>query len=162
MRNCSENPVLERGVKKPAKSKHASPAEATPVCREIAGDAIELQEFLQAQGRAQSWHMSDNHAAEDSWTYVRYFDGDELDKYADTMAVAKDVKFSHGKAAVSVRTTDIGGGFVRVQITARFLGEAKSDETVISQPAAQWPLASTGLLEKELFSTIEKNYHPLR
>lgn len=160
VRTCSANPGLTSKDKRAAKSKHPLPAEPAPVCREVAGDAVELQEFLQGQGRTQGWHTGENHASEDSWTYVRYFDADELDKYADTAALAGAVKFSAGKAAVIVRTTDIGGGFVRGQITARFQGEGKSTDA-LGQPATQWPLASSGLLENELIEAIEKNYHPL-
>ena len=106
--------------------------------------------------------MAESRASEDSWSYVRYFDADELDTYADTASLAGSVKFSNGKAAVIVRTTEIGGGFLRVQIAAHFQGEGKSTDAVLGQPATQWPLASKGVLEKELFTAIEKNYHPLQ
>jgi hypothetical protein len=154
--------VLTSTSKKAAKSKHPLPAEPAPVCREVAGEAIGLQEFLQAQGRKQGWRMGENRASEDSWSYVRYFGADELDKYADTASLASAVKFSGGKAAVIVRTTDIDGGFVRVQITAHFQGEGRSTDNVLGQPATQWPLASNGMLENELVTAIEKNYRPLQ
>jgi hypothetical protein len=162
LRSCSANPVLTSASKKAAKSKHPLPAEPPPVCREVAGEAVDLQEFLQAQGRTQDWRMGENRASEDSWSYVRYFGTDELDKYADTASLAGAVKFSGGKAAVIVRTTDIGSGFVRVQVTAHFQGEGKSTDSVLGRPATEWPLASKGILENELFSAIEKSYRPLQ
>lgn len=105
--------------------------------------------------------MAESRASEDTWSYVRYFDGAELDQYADTAALAGSVKFSSGKAAVTVRTADIGEGFVRVQIVTHFQGEGKSTDKVMGQPGTQWPLGSAGLLERELTTALQTKYHPL-
>jgi hypothetical protein len=135
--------------------------EPVSVCLEVKGQAIEVQEFLQRMGREQSWNMGESRASEDSWSYVRYFDAGELAKYADTSTLADAVKFSNGKAAVTVRTTDIEQGYVRVQITAHFQGDGRSTDKVLGQPATQWPLTSKGALETELSTALQIKYRPL-
>ena len=159
-RKCSANPVLTQNAKKTPKSKGAPLPEAAPSCLEVKGEAIEVQEFLQGLGREQGWHIGDNHASEGVWTYVRYFGPSELDNYASTSDLKGSVKFSSGRAAVNVRTSELADGYVRVQITAHFLGEGKSTDA-LGQPATQWPLNSTGLLEAELITALKTTYRPL-
>ena len=123
-RPCSANPVLapsNKGKHAP-KTKHRLPPEPAPACLELKGGGIEVQEFLQNTAREQQWRVGENRASEDTWTFVRYFNSDELNKYADTNVLNEAVKFTSGKAAVLVRTSDSENGYVRVQVTAHFQG----------------------------------------
>jgi hypothetical protein len=156
-RACAANPVLEPTGKKKAahKPKHPLPPEVAPVCIEVKGEPIEVQEFLQAFARDQEWRSGEHHASEDTWSFVRYLNFEELEKYADTKVLIESVKFSSGKAAVVVRTSDAGGGYVRVQITARFQGEGQSEDKVMAQPGSIWTLMSRGVFEQELVGALK-------
>ena len=164
-RACSANPVLPAtsGKKKSSHSpKHPLPPEPAPTCVEVKGEAIEIQEFLQNAARDQAWRIGENRASEDTWSYVRYFDAEELDKFADTKVLIEPVEFSGGKAAVTVRTTELGEGYVRVQISVHIQGEGKSTEKTMGQPGSVWPLNSKGVLEQELVTALQTRYRPMQ
>ena len=159
-RGCSANPVLVTSGKSKAekKSKHPLPPEALPVCLEVKGQAIEIQEFLQSVVREFQWRTGENHASEDTWSFVRYLNDEELAKYGDTKVLVEPVDFSSGKAAVTIRTTELSDGYCRVQITARFQGEGKSTDKALAQPGNIWTLQSKGTLEQELSDALQKRY----
>jgi hypothetical protein len=159
-RTCSANPVLgPSGKKKSApKTKHPLPPEPLPACIEVKGEPLEIQEALQAVVRDLQWRIHENHATEDTWTFVRYMDAEDLERYADTKVLIEPVDFEDGKAAVLVRTVDIGGGFSRVQISAHFEREGKSSDSTLKQPATSWPLNSKGTLEQELIRSLQSRY----
>jgi hypothetical protein len=71
------------------------------------------------------------------------------------------VKFTSGKAATTVRTTELGGDFVRVQISSYFQGEGKSAHPNFKQPATVWPLQSKGVFEQQLVTVLQTRYEPL-
>jgi hypothetical protein len=161
-RPCSSNPVLTYVPGKKAKKlKHPPAQEPAPTCIEVKGDPFGMQEFLQNLAREQSWRIAENHASEDMWSFVRYFNPDELNTYADTKVLIEPVKFSSGKAATTIRTTDLGGNYVRVQISVHMQGEGKSTDPTWTQPATVWPLNSKGVFEKELVTALETTYKPL-
>lgn len=162
-RPCSANPVLGSSSKKknPPKTKHSLPPEPLPACLELKGEPLEIQETLQVIARDQQWRIHENHATEDAWTFVRYLSPEDLDKYAETKIFLEPIAFDDGKAAVSVRTADIGSGFVRVQIAARFEGEGKTADTAMTQPATSWALQSKGMLEKEFLNALQSRYKHL-
>jgi len=162
-RPCSANPVLAPSTKgkHAPKSKHPLPPEPAPACLELRGQGIEVQEFLQNTAREQQWRVGENHASEDTWTFIRYFNPDELNKYADTNVLNEPVKFTSGKAAVLVRTSDVENGYVRVQVTAHFLGNGKSTDKVLGQPGTVWPLNSRRVLEQEILKPLETQYKAL-
>jgi len=157
-RACSANPVLEPGKQKHAKTKHPLPQEPAPACIEVKGEPLEVQEALQGIAREQQWRIHDNHATEDTWTFLRYLNTDELEQYADTKVLVQPVDFEDGKVAVVVRTSDIGGGYTRVQISTQFTGEGKSSDTTMKQPATSWSLHSKGTLEKEMIASLTARY----
>lgn len=164
-RPCSANPVLPppTGKKKSSrKPKHPLPPEPPPTCVEVKGEGIEIQEFLQNTAREQAWRIGENHASEDMWSYVRYLDPDELQRFADTNVLIEPVKFTSGKAAVVVRTTDLANGYGRVQISVHIQGEGKSTDKTWAQPGSVWPLNSNGVLEQELVKVLETAYKPLQ
>jgi len=163
-RACSANPVLasSAGKKKSSrKPKNPSTEELAPVCIEIKGQAVEVQEFLQNTARKELWRIGENRASDDTWSFVRYLDADELDQFANTKVLIEPVNFSNGKAALVVRTSDLGGGYVRVQITAHFQGEGHSTDKVSAQPGNVWPLNSKGVLEQDLLKALESGYKPM-
>ena len=159
-RTCTANPALSSGGRKKnaPRSKHPLPSELLPACIEMKGEALEIQETLQAAVRDLKWRVSENRASEDSWTFVRSLNVEELERYADTKVLVEPVEFEYGKAALMVRTADIGQGFVRVQISAQIQGEGKSADTVVKQPVTSWPLRSRGTLEKELLASLQFRY----
>ncbi len=162
-RPCGANPMLASGAKKKnrPKTRHALPPEPAPACLELKGEALEVQETLQAIVRDRQWRIHDNHATEDAWTFVRYLSPEDLDKYAETKIFLEPIAFDDGKAAVSVHTADMGAGFVRVQISARFEGEGKTPDTAMTQPATSWSLQSKGTLEKEFMDALQSRYKHL-
>lgn len=111
--------------------------------------------------RQQAWRIGENRASDDTWSYVRYLDLDDLEKFADTKVLIEPVNFSNGKAAVTIRTSDLGDRYVRVQISARFQGEGRSADKISPQPASSWPLNSKGVLEQELVQALQSGYRPL-
>ncbi len=159
-RACSANPVLAPSgkAKGTKKSKHPLPAEPLPACLEVKGEPIEIQEFLQSAVRELQWRIGENHASEDSWNFVRYLNEEELAKYGDTKVLIEPVEFTSGKAAITIRTTELAGGYARVQIATHFQGEGKSTDKVWAQPGNSWPLRSKGVLEQELMSALETRY----
>jgi hypothetical protein len=85
-----------------------------------------------------------------------------LDKFADLKVLLERVSFSSGKAAVTVRTTDLPEGYVRVQVSTHFQGEGQSNDKISPQPASVWPLVSKGVLEQELVTALQSGYKPLQ
>ena len=122
---------------------------------------MEIQEFLQNTAREQGWRIGENRASDDTWFFVRYLDPDELEKYADTKVLIEPIQFTSGKAAVTLRTTEIDEGFVRVQIIVQLQGEGKSSDKVLGQPGSVWTLNSKGVLEQELVTALQTRYKPL-
>ena len=162
-RACTANPVLTptTSKKNAHKSKHPLPPEPLPTCLEVKGEGIEIQEFLQTSAREQTWRIAENRSSEDSWSFVRYLDPDELEKYSDTKVLVEPVKFTSGKAAITVRTTDLNDGYSRVQISVHFLGEGKSTDKTWGQPTSEWVLNSKGVQEQELVSALQTHYKPV-
>ena len=85
-RPCGANHILTSAEKKKEshKPKHPLPPEPAPVCVEVKGEGIEIQEFLQKTAREQAWRIGENRLSENTRSYVRYLDPGELEKYADT------------------------------------------------------------------------------
>lgn len=135
--------------------------EPAPACIEVKGEGIEIQEFLPSTAREQGWRIGENRVSDDTWFFVRYLDPDELEKYADTKVLIEPIQFTSGKAAVTLRTTDIGEGYVRVQIMVQVQGEGKTVDKVLGQPGSVWRLKSKGVLEQELVTALRQEYKPL-
>ena len=123
-RACMANPVLEGNSKsKPQKkSKHPLAPEPLPACLELKGEPIEVHECLQSVVREFQWRVGENHASEDTWSFVRYLNDEDLEKYADSKVLLKPVEFTGGKLAVLLRTQELNEGAVRVHISTHFQG----------------------------------------
>jgi len=122
---------------------------------------MEIQEFLQNTAREQAWRIGENRVSDDTWSFARYLDRDEVEKYADTKVLIEPIQFTSGKAAVTLRTTEIGEGYVRVQIMVHLQGEGKTADKFLGQPESVWSLNSKGVLEQELVTALQARYKPL-
>ena len=162
-RPCSANPVLTAAEKKKEspQPKHPPLPEPAPACIEVKGGGLEIQEFLQNTAREQEWRIGENHLSEDTWSYFRYLDRDELEKYTNTKVLIEPIRFFGGKAAVTLRTTEIAKGYVRVQIIVHFQGDGKSTDKALAQPVSVWTLKSRGVMEQELLTALQTRYKPL-
>jgi hypothetical protein len=163
-RECSANPVLAASGKSKhgGKSRNTLAPDPLPACVELKGQAIEIQEFLQSIVRELQWRIGENHASEDSWSFVRYLTHEDLLKNADTKALAESVTFSGGTAALLVRTTELNDGFARVQIASHCLGEGTNKDQSAGQQVNRWPLKSDGAMEQELIGALQKRYKPVK
>ena len=123
-RACMANPVLEGNSKsKPQKkSKHPLAPEPLPACLELKGEPIEVHECLQSVVLEFQWRVGENHASEDTWSFVRYLNDEDLEKYADSKVLLKPVEFTGGKLAVLLRTQELSPGYARLQISMHFQG----------------------------------------
>ena len=122
---------------------------------------MEIQEFLQNMVREQAWRIGENRVSDDTWSFVRNLDRDELEKYTNTKVLIEPIRFFGGKAAVTLRTAEIAKGYVRVQIIVHFQGDGKSTDKVLGQPVSVWTLKSRGVLEQELLTALQTRYKPL-
>jgi len=72
-RACDESFLKGNSKSKPQKkSKHLLATEPLPAGVELKGEPIEVQEFLQSVVREFQWRVGENHASEDTWSFVRY------------------------------------------------------------------------------------------
>jgi hypothetical protein len=69
---CTANSVWESNSKsKPLKkSKHPVAPEPLPACLELESEPIEVQDFLQSVVLEFQWRVGENHASEDSWSFL--------------------------------------------------------------------------------------------
>jgi hypothetical protein len=126
-------------------------------CLELHSTAIDVQEYLQAQGREEKWNLGDEHLAEDAWTFSRKLDRNELLLFTKQDANAQPVNWTSGAAFVQVTTLELDDGFVRVQISARFEGYGQSADR-FAPPRETWPLSSSITLERQLIFILGKHF----
>lgn len=126
-------------------------------CLEVRSTTLDVQEYLQAYGREQKWNLSDEHVAEDAWTFTRKLEREELLRYAQNDASTARVNWTSGVTFVQVKTAELEEGFVRVQITARFQGYGQSLDRFAPQKEF-WPLISNGSVERQLISALEIHF----
>jgi hypothetical protein len=77
--------------------KHLVAPETLPVCLELKGEPIEVQEFLQSVVREFQRRVGESHASEDAWSFIRYLNDEDLKKYAETKVLLEPVEFTGGK-----------------------------------------------------------------
>jgi len=163
-RPCNNTPIgskPSKGTKKNGKKDLGDAgADSAGACIEVRSRALEIQEYLQAYGREQKWNLSDEHVAEDAWTFTRKLEREEFLRYTKNDANTDRVKWTSGVAFVQVKTVDLGEGFVRVQVSAHFQGYGQSLDR-FAPPKEFWPLISNGTLENQLISALEAHYKNL-
>jgi hypothetical protein len=126
-------------------------------CLEVHSTALEIQEFLQAYGRQEKWHLIEEQVGEDAWTFTRKLEKDELLQFTKRDANSDAVNWTSGVAFVQVRTAELAAGFVRVQVSARFRGFGQGQDR-FAPPKESWPLSSNGGLENHLISVLEAHF----
>jgi hypothetical protein len=149
-----------KGAKHPTKGRSPAEVKLSPACLEVKAGALEVQEYLQSYVRENAWKIGEEEISEDSWTFVRYLDNNELPKFAKTEDAGAQVDWTEAKGLVTVRTNDAGGGFQRVEISARFEGRGQTKEA-FARPFDDWQLASKGTMEKEMLSALENHLNSL-
>jgi hypothetical protein len=160
-RPCNNNPAGSNRKKGTNKSRNQKPGDQSgstaSTCMEVHSTALDVQEYLQAQGREEKWNLGDEHVAEDAWTFSRKLERDELVRFTKQDANAERVNWTSGAAFVQVNTLELDDGFVRVQISSRFEGYGQSADQ-FAPPRESWPLSSNGALENQLISILGKHF----
>jgi hypothetical protein len=157
-KNIPSNPKPSKGANKNGKKQlEDAGANTAGACLEIRSTALEIQEYLQAYGREQKWNLSDEHVAEDAWTFSRKLERDELLRYTKNDANTDRVKWTSGVAFVQVKTMELDEGFVRVQVSAHFQGYGESADR-FAPPKEFWPMKSNTTLENQLISVLEAHF----
>jgi hypothetical protein len=160
-RPCDSNPAGSKRKKGTNKSRNQKPGgesgSAASTCVEVHSTALDVQEYLQAQGREEKWNLGDEHVAEDAWTFSRKLERDELVRFTKQDANVERVNWTSGAAFVQVNTLELDDGFVRVQISSRFEGYGQSADR-FAPPRESWPLSSNGALENQLISVLGKHF----
>jgi hypothetical protein len=156
-RPCSSNtslPADSKAAKESPKNKSTEAPARPPACLEVKGDPVELQEFLQALIRDQKWHIGQEQASAERWSFVRYLEPEELARFAHAEILGGRIVWTEGKAAVQVTTSEAAEGFTRVQIATKFLGKGNAKER-FARPTDFWPLVSRGTLEGSMIAALE-------
>ena len=134
--------------------------DAPPACLEAKAAPLDLQEFLQSFVREQKWAVGKERVSEDSWTFFRSLDKDELQRYVEVGPFAGRVTWTEGRAFIKVNTNEAEGGYTRILISARFEGHGQNADT-FAPPQDTWQLASNGALEKTLISALETHFQSM-
>jgi hypothetical protein len=163
-RPCAATPASAKPAKssKPSgKGKAVDVAEVPAVCLEVQGESLDIQEFLQKMVRELKWKTGEGQATEDAWTFVRYLERADLERFAKTDAVGGQVAWTEGKAVVQVRTVEARDAFTRVEISAGFQGYGRSADR-FAPPKDTWTLLSTGALENDMMNALKTRFQPAR
>jgi len=147
-----------KGKSTPGSAAGATPGGA-PACLEAKATSLEIQEFLQTYVREQKWNIGEGRSSDSGWTFFRILEKEELLQFAKEPPAGR-VSWTGGKALVQVRTTDLHGGFTRVQISARFQGHGENADH-FAPPQDTWELNSNGTLESAIISALEAHFQSL-
>jgi|SRR5271166_3214656 len=160
-RPCSGVPTSAKPSKGASKNKRHKPgdeeADAAGACLEVHSSAVEVQEYLQAQGREEKWTLTEERVAENAWTFSRRLEKDELLRYTKHDASTDGVDWTSGEAFIQVKTQELEEGFVRVQVAARFKGYGQSSDR-FAPPKDSWVLNSNTALENQIIAMLEKHF----
>jgi hypothetical protein len=160
-RPCNSIPAgskRKKGTNKTRNQRRDEEAGNTPsTCIEVRSTALDVQEYLQAQGREEKWNLDDEHVVEDAWTFSRKLGRDELLHFTKQDANAQPVNWTSGAAFVQVNTQELDDGFVRVQVSASFEGYGQGADR-FAPPKETWPLSSNFTLESQLIFILGKHF----
>jgi hypothetical protein len=160
-RPCNSIPAGSKRKKGTNKTRNQKPGEETgdtaSTCIEVHSTALDVQEYLQAQGREEKWNLGNEHVAQDAWTFSRKLERDELLHFTKQDVNAQPVDWTSGAAFVQVSIQELDDGFVRVQISARFEGYGQSADR-FAPPKEAWPLSSNFTLESQLIFILGKHF----
>jgi hypothetical protein len=153
VRPCKGSEQSATAPKKPTKQKKHRPTEqqndTANACVEAPGSAIHIQEQLQSFVRQQRWPVSNEDISETTWTFDVGFNKEQLLLYAKPDSSSDRVEWQEGKAKVVVRSWDLGDGFTRTIVSAKFEGSGESSDSFATQ-RSPWTLVSKGILEAKI------------
>jgi hypothetical protein len=164
VRSCKAS-ESETTPKKPSKQKKHSRTEqqndTANACLEAAGSALHVQEQLQFFVRQQRWPVSNEDVSETTWTFDMRVNKEELLHYAKPDLSSERVDWQDGKAAVVVRSWDLGDGFARTIVSATFQGFGESSDAFATQ-RSPWTLISNGTLEAKIIEGLRTRFPATR
>jgi hypothetical protein len=153
VRPCKASDQGELSPKKPGKQKKHRATEqqndTANACVEAPGSAIHIQEQLQSFVRQERWPLSNEDISETTWTFDVGLNKDQLLLYAKPDSSSDRVDWQDGKAKVVVRSWDLGDGFTRTIVSAKFEGSGESSDSFATQ-RSPWTLISKGTLEAKI------------
>jgi hypothetical protein len=153
VRSCKASEQSATSSKKPGKQKKHRGTEqqndTASACVEAAGSAIHIQEQLQSFVRQERWAVSNEDISETTWTFDVAFNKEQLLFYAKPDSSSDRVEWQDGKAQVVVRSWDLGDGFARTIVSAKFQGAGESSDSFATQ-RSPWTLVSKGTLESKI------------
>lgn len=157
-RPCKASDRGHMTPKKPIKQKKHSRSEqqndTANACVEASGTALHVQEQLQSFVRQQRWAVSNEDINETTWTFDVGFNKEELLHYANPDSSSNRVDWRDGKAAVVVRSWDLGDGFARTIVSAKFQGFGESNDAFATQ-RSPWTLTSKGTFEAKIIEGLQ-------
>ena len=164
-RPCKTSDRGDTTPKKPNKQKkHSRPEQQSDTgnaCVEAAGSAIHIQEQLQSFVRQQRCLVSNEDVSETTWTFDVGFNKEQLLQYANPDSSSERVNWQDGKAAVVVRSWDLGDGFARTIVSAKFQGFGESSDAFATQ-RSPWILISNGSLEAKIIEGLRTRFPATR
>jgi hypothetical protein len=154
----------ESGARKASKkdrdSNHKESESVTQsACIELDSTVLETQEYLQSHVRKKQWKISDEVTSENSWTFSRELNKEELLGFTKTDPKNADVSWSGGKALVQVNSVELTDGYTRTLIRASFRGFGERAD-LFAMPKPWWSLESNQSLEDSLISALKRHFHP--
>jgi hypothetical protein len=156
-RPCKASDHGELTPKKPIKQKKHRRTEqqddTANACLEASGTALHIQEQLQSFVRQQRWLVSNEDINETTWTFDLGFNKEELLRYASPDSSSSRVDWQDGKAAVVIRSWDLGDGYARTIVSAKFQGFGESSDSFATQ-RSPWTLISNGTLEAKIIEGL--------
>jgi hypothetical protein len=143
--------------KKQPKSAKDVPQNKTAACIELAVPPLEIQEYLQSYFRNQEWKISDEQVTEDSWTFSRELNKDELLSVTSKTTSAARVTWTGGVALAHISTVQVADGFARTVIRAGFRGYGHNADQFVP-PREYWELESNGNFETSISSALKAHF----
>jgi hypothetical protein len=158
-RPCKASDHGELKPKKPIKQKKHRRTEqqddTANACLEASGTALHIQEQLQSFVREQRWLVRNEDINETTWTFDLGFNKEELLHYANPDSSSSRVDWQDGKAAVVIRSWDLGDGYARTIVSAKFQGFGESSDSFATQ-RSPWTLISNGTLEAKIIEGLRR------
>jgi hypothetical protein len=129
-------------------------------CIEVRVPPLEAQEHLQRFLREQPWQVGETEISESSWSFSITLSDKELLNFANPDTASKDISWVGGKALVLVTTSDLGDGFGRTTVTAKFSGFGEPDDP-LAVKRSSWPWRSNGRLESMFVKALRDRYQSI-
>lgn len=126
-------------------------------CIELAFSTLDIQEYLQSRARAEQWKIGGDQISEDSWTFSRDLEKDELLRDTTEEARNKRVEWTSGTVRVHVNTALLPDGYTRTIVRASFRGYGRGADQFAAQKA-YWDLESNSSFENSMVSALQTHF----